>query len=230
MGKDGSSNNAVSGLRKGKLKKQARLEALRKEQERMARLRDAASKRDLLDDYGAFRRFARHGVEAHLESVPGPELSATDVDTCIELQRSNLDGVGTVNGWDEDAARSALRHEDSRLLLLRGSFENPAVSRESPVSDEWVVVDDDGWPDGSRCRQVAQPPLAVWQPSDQLPLLGYLHLQFCIRERDDKAGPPLLCVLNMQLVPQTMGKGLGKFALQLCELIARKNGMELVML
>ena len=51
MGKDGSSNNAVSGLRKGKLKKQARLEALRKEQERMARLRDAASKRDLLDDF-----------------------------------------------------------------------------------------------------------------------------------------------------------------------------------
>ena len=98
------------------------------------------------------------------------------------------------------------------------------------MSDEWVVVDDDGWPDGNRHSQVAKPTTGVRQPLDPLPLLGYLHLQFCIRERDDKAGPPLLCVLNMQLIPQTMGKGLGKFALQLCELIARKNGMELVML
>ena len=57
------------------------------------------------------------------------------------------------------------------------------------------------------------------------PLLGYLHLQFCVSE-----ATPLLCVLNMQLVPDVMGKGLGKFALQLVELMARQLGMELVMI
>jgi len=56
-------------------------------------------------------------------------------------------------------------------------------------------------------------------------LLGYLHLQFCVKEET-----PLLCVLNMQLAPHVMGKGLGKFALQLVELMARQLQMELVML
>jgi hypothetical protein len=32
----------------------------------------------------------------------------------------------------------------------------------------------------------------------------------------------------MQLAPPVMGKGLGKFALQFVELIARRNGLELV--
>ena len=40
----------------------------------------------------------------------------------------------------------------------------------------------------------------------------------------------MLCVLNMQLVPAVMGLGLGKFAMQLVELIARRDAMELVML
>ena len=51
------------------------------------------------------------------------------------------------------------------------------------------------------------------------PILGYLHLQFCVAR-----GPPLLCVLNMQLAPKVTGKGLGKFALQLVELMALQNG------
>ena len=49
-------------------------------------------------------------------------------------------------------------------------------------------------------------------------ILGYMHLQFCVSE-----GPPLLCVLNMQLRAHVMGKGLGKFALQLVEVCARAS-------
>ena len=42
----------------------------------MARLRDAASKRDLLDDFTAFRRYSRHGV-AFLESVSSAKRHAS---------------------------------------------------------------------------------------------------------------------------------------------------------
>ena len=49
--------------RKGKVKKQQRAEALRKEKERVSRLREAAHKRDLLDEYPAFKRFDRQGLE-----------------------------------------------------------------------------------------------------------------------------------------------------------------------
>jgi len=68
------------------------------------------------------------------------------------------------------------------------------------------------------------PPEAVEMPAVGS-VIGFVHLQFCVSE-----GPPLLAVLNMQVVKPAMGKGLGKFALTLLELMARQHGMELVML
>jgi len=70
-------------------------------------------------------------------------------------------------------------------------------------------------------------PAALRPPAS---ILGYLHLQFCIGEVSNPKAQPLLCVLNMQLAPTVMGKGLGKFALQLVELVTRRNGLDLVML
>ena len=220
MGKD--AYVGVGALRKGKLKKQARIEALRKEKERIARLRDAAGKRDLLDEYAAFRHYARNGMVANLSSVMGSELSDEDADSCIALQRANLDGVEG-EGWDEGSARAALKHEESRLLLLHGGLE-PMPATPSPTqADEWVLVDSD---DHAEPDEDSKSPM---QPTETA-FLGYLHLQFCLREAESPASLPLLCVLNMQLVQSAMGKGLGKFALQLCELISRRNGLELVML
>lgn len=203
-------------LRKGKMKKQMRQEAMRKEKEHLLHLRDTACKDDLLDEYEAFRRYERNGVIASLESTHGSGLSDDDIDACIALQRVNLVKLGTVQGWDEAAARDALRHDESRVILVRGALE--PVTSSAQDDDEWVLLSDTGGEE--------QPgPSPTMVPS----VIGYVHLQFCISE-PQKGGQPMLCVLNMQLDPAVMGLGLGKFVLQLVELIARKSAMELVML
>lgn len=48
-------------------------------------------------------------------------------------------------------------------------------------------------------------------------MLGFLHFRFLIEEE-----LPVLYVYELQLEPRVQGKGLGKFLMQLIELIARK--------
>ena len=222
--------------RKGKVKKQMRMEATRKEKERIARLREAASQRDLLEGYSAFKHFDRQGVEVTLESMHGSDVTAADVDACIALQRQNLSQLGNTETWDEEAARSALKHAESRVLILRGWVNEPSEPPEgsSPPTfdDEWLFV--------PRASELLAPPTEMPFVADVPPtavpaalrppasILGYLHLQFCIGEVSNPKAQPLLCVLNMQLAPTVMGKGLGKFALQLVELVTRRNGLDLV--
>jgi len=221
--------------RKGKVKKALRVEAMRKEKERIARLREAAAKNDLLEGYSAFKHFDRLGAEVTLESLHGADLSQADADACIALQRQNLAHLGSTDSWDEDAAIGALRHAESRVLLLRGSVLSPceeaaaAASESTPDDDEWLVVpsasDLLGRTEGAPIEEMLPHPVAS-APA----VLGYLHLQFCIGELANPQAQPLLCVLNMQLMPSVMGKGLGKFALQFVELLARRIGLDLVML
>ena len=219
--------------RKGKVKKALRVEAMRKEKERIARLREAAAKNDLLEGYSAFKHFDRLGAEVTLESLHGADLSQADADACIALQRQNLAHLGSTDSWDEDAAIGALRHAESRVLLLRGSVLSPceeaaaAASESTPDDDEWLVVpsasDLLGRTEGAPIEEMLPHPVAS-APA----VLGYLHLQFCIGELANPQAQPLLCVLNMQLMPSVMGKGLGKFALQFVELLARRIGLDLV--
>lgn len=49
------------------------------------------------------------------------------------------------------------------------------------------------------------------------PMLGFLHFRFLMEEE-----LPVLYVYELQLEPRVQGKGLGKFLMQLIELIARK--------
>lgn len=57
------------------------------------------------------------------------------------------------------------------------------------------------------------------------PLVGFVHYRFIVEE-----DMPVLYVYELQLEPRVQGKGLGKFLMQLIELIAHKNRMGAVML
>ena len=240
--KGSTAESVTATVRKGKLKKQARLEAMRKEKERTSRLREAATKRDLLDGYAAFRHYDRAGVEATLEGRHGCDIEESDVDACIALQRANLGQVGGADTWDESDARMALRHNESRVLLLHGSVgtaegaegaEDAAGLKDAePIPDDWVVVPSAASVHDSLTadNEPAAAPQSTSASVASHSLLGFVHLQFCLGEGASAGSHPLLCVLNMQLVPEVMGKGLGRFALSLVELIARRHGLELVML
>ncbi|CAO2835399.1 unnamed protein product [Amaranthus hypochondriacus] len=56
-------------------------------------------------------------------------------------------------------------------------------------------------------------------------VVGFVHYRFILEEE-----LPVLYVYELQLEPHIQGKGLGKFLMQLLELIARKNSMAAIML
>ncbi|EXC02512.1 N-alpha-acetyltransferase 40 [Morus notabilis] len=61
--------------------------------------------------------------------------------------------------------------------------------------------------------------------ADRRPLVGFVHYRFVIEEE-----LPVLYVYELQLESRVQGKGLGKFLMQLIELIAQKNQMGAVLL
>jgi len=231
---------------KGKMKKAARISAANVEKRRLEEQRNAAQQRDLLAKYSAFKKFERSDVCASLEGLRGEDLSEADVLACLNLQKENCDNC---DDFDLETSRAALVHPESRVLLMKALTKEdrmpPAVtpSDEEASDTQWKpsTSEDEDWdlvPEVAhlvRHAEAGKPVAAVEkqqmpaesaeEEQEAQPILGYLHLQFCVSN-----GPPLLCVLNMQLMPSVRGKGLGKFALQLVELMARQLSMELVML
>lgn len=61
--------------------------------------------------------------------------------------------------------------------------------------------------------------------SDAKPFVGFVHYRFVVEE-----DVPVVYVYELQLEARTQGKGLGKFLMQLIELIARKTHMGAVVL
>ena len=216
-------------MKKGKVKKLARIASANLEKRRLQEQRAAAQKTDLLENYAAFRKFERAGVHAALEGLRGEDLAETDIDACMALQKKNCGGDS--EDFDAETSRAALVHPESRVLLMRPLAKEDRTVEPEPCSTGEAASasnedDESEWdllPEvahlfqacSSKASPTAEEPSAETSEAAgqaELPIIGYLHLQFCVSN-----GPPLLCVLNMQLQPAIMGKGLGKFALQLVE-------------
>jgi len=184
------SQKAVS---KGKAKKELRKAAATRE----TALRGAAAKPDLLEDLGEFRTFTSDGVVASMDCYPGDQLAEADVQFCLGLLRSNMGilrrATGGLQGqWDPQGKEKALRSASSRVFMLRAGVHDPA--------DEWVLIE----PENEADRVV-----------DDRRALGFLVLELSV-ERN----APSLLVLEMQLVPEARGKGLGKYVMQAVQAVA----------
>lgn len=60
---------------------------------------------------------------------------------------------------------------------------------------------------------------------DKAPIVGFVHYRFTLEEE-----VPVLYVYELQLEPRLQRKGLGKFLMQLIELIARKVKISILQL
>ena len=229
-------------LTRAKAKKLARIAAMQAEKRRLQAQREAAAQRDLLANYLPFKSFHRSGLSATMEGLHGEDLCDADIEAMMTLQRTNLGITKDSGNFDSESSRAALVHKESRILLIRPVPKQEQEADSAPeqdlpaAEDEWDFLPEVAHLVQSRAGALA-PAVAEIDPAEidpagepsparaqepgesaEPPILGYLHLQFCVSD-----GPPLLCVLNMQLLPQATGKGLGKFALQLVEVRSSKQ-------
>jgi len=177
------------------------------------------AKADLLDQVSAPRTFERPGVEAVLDCYMGTNLSEADASFCVELLGSTMKMLHSSTGgargaWDTTTQADfvkRLRDQKSRVFMIRSTEARKTEGQEE--EDEWVLVEDNGEDDAL---------VAVHQSERKN--LGFLHVQLSL----DKS-PPSLVVLEMQVVPDMRGKGLGKHVMEVMQMIATKMGLTLVL-
>ncbi|XP_020593880.1 N-alpha-acetyltransferase 40 isoform X2 [Phalaenopsis equestris] len=166
-------------------------------------IKSASIIKDHLASFMAFSHYDRNGLSVYFNSGFGDQLSSSIKKYIQNLLKVNMEGpYGQDWPREEKVKRREMVAPEARYIFVRESSN--------------VVHDDSYFKENGRMN--------CWT-GDGDPLVGFVHYRF-IAEEDI----PVLYVYELQLDTCARGKGLGKFLMQLIELIARKNQMGAVIL
>nr|XP_025701386.1 N-alpha-acetyltransferase 40 isoform X4 [Arachis hypogaea] len=153
----------------------------------------------------------------------------------ITLLPSLSSATSSITSGRGDTLSSPVKHYVQSLLKLNmegpyGSewLDEEKVKRREMVAPEahYIFVHEDANSVGDETRMMLNAEEASTScVEDSGPLVGFVHYRFVLEE-----DVPVLYVYELQIEPRVQGKGLGKFLMQLIELIAQKNCMGAVML
>ncbi|XP_008806628.1 N-alpha-acetyltransferase 40 [Phoenix dactylifera] len=192
-------------LQSSKEKKIRRKEVLEKKKAIDEIIKKASSVKDHLASFPPFCHYDRNGLSVYLESGSGDQLSSPIKKYIQNLLKVNMEGpYGSEWPMEEKVKRREMVAPEARYIFVRES-PNATLDGKSLRADEKMTSA--GWMgDGDR-------------------LVGFVHYRFIVEE-----DIPVIYVYELQLESCAQGKGLGKFLMQLIELIAHKNHMGAVML
>ncbi|PKU72599.1 hypothetical protein MA16_Dca010169 [Dendrobium catenatum] len=190
-------------LERSKNKKLKRKEVLERKKVIEEIIKSASTAKDHLASFLAFSRYDRNGLSVYLESGFGDQLSSSIKKYIQNLLKVNMEGpYGSDWPLEEKVKRREMVAAEARYIFVRES--------SNVVHDDNYLKEDDR--------------MNCWT-GDGDPLVGFMHYRFIVEEEI-----PVLYVYELQLESCARGKGLGKFLMQLIELIARKNQMGAVIL
>ncbi|XP_028959949.2 uncharacterized protein LOC126624940 isoform X2 [Malus sylvestris] len=183
----------------------SRKEIIEKKKAMDALLKAASAEKDHLSAFPAFRRYQTNGLSAFLESGRGDKLASSVKHYIQNLLKANMEGLyGSEWPVEERVKRREMVAPEARYIFVREA-SNASASEMSTMSEQEST--------SASCVE------------KRGPMVGFVHFRFVIEEE-----LPVLYVYELQLEPHVQGKGLGKFLMQLIELIARKNQMGAVVL
>ncbi|KAF8398880.1 hypothetical protein HHK36_014744 [Tetracentron sinense] len=167
-------------------------------------IKAASSEKDHLTSFPPFRHYDRNGLSVYFESGSGEQLSSHMKRYIQSLLKVNMEGpYGPEWSIEEKVKRREMVASEARYIFIR---EAPNASANEISPSEGEVT---------RTR---------WMGEGD-PIVGFVQYRFAVEEE-----VPVVYVYELQLEPRIQGRGLGKFLMQLIELIARKNRMGAVML
>ncbi|XP_057459718.1 uncharacterized protein LOC130750250 isoform X2 [Actinidia eriantha] len=160
---------------------------------------------DQLASFPHFRRYQRNGLSVYLESGYGNKLSSPVKQYIQNLLKANMEGpYGSEWPTEEKAKRREMVAAEARYIFIHED-QNASASQATPRLEK-----DSAYTYGINGRKS---------------IVGFVHYRFTVEEEI-----PVLYVYELQLEPYVQRKGLGKFLMQLIELIAYKNQMGAVVL
>ncbi|XP_077230565.1 uncharacterized protein LOC143863694 isoform X2 [Tasmannia lanceolata] len=192
-------------LQSNKEKKIKRKELLGKKKAIDEVIKAASAEKDHLASFPAFRQYDRNGLTLYLESGSG-ELLSSLMKQCIQnLLKVNMEGVyGPDWATEERVKRREMIAPEARYIFVRESSSASINEISSRTEGK------------TNCSH--------WM-GDGNPIVGFVQYRFIVEEEI-----PVVYVYELQLDLCVQRRGLGKFLMQLIELIARKNHMGAVML
>ncbi|XP_057446789.1 uncharacterized protein LOC130738696 isoform X2 [Lotus japonicus] len=196
----GNNNNAVVGAKRVK-----RSEILAKKKAVEELIKAANAVMNPLEAFHAYRHFRLNGLCVCLKSGHGNQLSSAVKQYIQRLLKLNMEGpYGSEWLEEEKVKRREMVAPEARYIFVHEMADSSADEMRIMLTGEDAstpCLDDSG------------------------PLVGFLHYRFVLEEEI-----PVLYVYELQLEHRVWGKGLGKFLMQLIELMAQKNCMGAVML
>ncbi|XP_004299499.1 PREDICTED: N-alpha-acetyltransferase 40 isoform X2 [Fragaria vesca subsp. vesca] len=190
---------------KTKANKMKRKEILEKKKAMDELIKVASAEKDHLSSFHAFRHYQKNGLSACLESGTGDQLSSSLKYYIQNLLKANMEGpYGTEWPVEEKVKRREMVASEARYIFVYEALDanaNELLTVSGKERTSGICMEERG------------------------SLLGFVHFRFVIEE-----DLPVLYVYELQLESHVQGKGLGKFLMQLIELIARKNHMTAVVL
>lgn len=193
-----------------KEKKVKRKEELARRKKLDEAVKGAYMKEDHLSDFPACVKFDRNGISVTFESNRGSSLSSSLKQYIQDLLKINMEGPYGIEWPDEEKVkRREMIAADALYIIARLNQDD--VGKEERALDGDLQSRENSF-DG------------LWKGTGA-PTVAFVHYRFVVEEDF-----PVLYVYEIQLEKVVQGKGLGKFLMQLLELIARKNSMKAIML
>ncbi|KAG4388419.1 hypothetical protein AAZX31_09G154300 [Glycine max] len=167
-------------------------------------IKTARAEKDHLAPFPDFRRFHVNGLSVCLKSGHGNKLSSPVKHYIQSLLKLNMEGpYGSEWPEEEKVKRKEMVLPEAHYVFVHEVANSNA--------DEMTTVLTAA--ETSTCLE------------DSGPLVGFVQYRFVLEEEI-----PVLYVYELQLEPRVQGKGVGKFLMQLVELMAQKSRMSAVML
>ncbi|GAU23006.1 hypothetical protein TSUD_297510, partial [Trifolium subterraneum] len=169
-------------------------------------IKAANAKIDQLAFFPSYRHFKINGLSVCLKSGHGNKLSSPVKRYIQNLLKLNMEGPYGSEWQEEEKVKCReMVDPEARYIFVH----EVANSNADDMSTTKLTEEDTS----TSCQE------------DSGPLVGFVHYRFVLEE-----DVPVLYVYELQLDPCVQGKGLGKFLMELIELIAQKNCMGAVML
>lgn len=160
-------------------------------------IRKTVAVKDHLAQFPAFHKYERNGLSVYLESGRGDQLPLPTRKYIQNLLKVNMEGpYGPEWSSEEKIKRREMVAPEARYIFV-WQYANGFIAENSMKHDA-----------GVECTHAA---------CNEDHLLGFVHYRFVVEE-----DVPVVYVYELQMEPSIQGKGLGKFLMQLIELIGCK--------
>ncbi len=192
---------------KAKDKKAARKAAAEKALQVQAILKHLLQDPDLLAPFPVFKTYSRNGLNLNLQYYTADTMPKQLKNWAFDLTKINIQQFyENCPGWGWSDAKKRKELEDDNARYVVATYAQPPEDEKNTA-------------DATAAAAPATAAPTVGQP------LAFIHMRFELEGVD-----PVLYIYEFHVESSAQGRGIGRFLMQIAELISRKAGLAKVML